>query len=416
MRKFLCGFILFFAFACSAHCFTVTHISVSGLKRTKESYIQSVLSEFTGLDSEKIDFHRIETVLEEQGLFCEYSVSLNEEAECIEIAVKEKWSFLAAPFAAYTNDGIMAGGIVMDQNAFGRRCNLMVGGTYASSYSTAMIQLSKSAVDLHHPGFSIFATYQRKEIEICDLDDTALWEYDAHKLDFEFSLNEKFSSNFTAGFGGKYISFLSVDDDFTSVHQFTFNPTVKYSACDWNGYFLSESYVEAKLAIGGNTDGDFVLSDTVHAFLQKPIVPRLRYSVDIGFYFEYVENRLYQKNRQSFTNNIIPSNFVSENFQTLDVTLEGAVLKTKMMTVSLFETFQAVCTKAYSGEWDFCYGPGGGLKVYLSKINLPACGVGLYYNVPKNSVQFGASDIQKTVFRLLKMRRRAFCSAALFAI
>ena len=82
---------------------------------------------------------------------------------------------------------------------------------------------------------------------------------------------------------------------------------------------------------------------------------------------------------------------VLQSLSALDATVEGAVLRAKIMTLSLYASYQVIAAEDYDGTTAFCHGPGGGLKLYLQKINFPACSLGVYYNVPRGYVQFGAS-------------------------
>ena len=196
----------------------------------------------------------------------------------------------------------------------------------------------------------------------------------------------------TISLGAKYAGFIVPDDDaFDSVHQWTAHPSIKYAIVDWNGWFLSEKYVEAKAEAGGSTEKEFVTGIMLHGFFQQSIVPRLRFSFDAALSLESHKNVLLQQTRQSLSNALIPTNFHSPVMAVADMTFEGAVLKAKFLILSLYASYQVIAADDYDGATDFSHGPGGGLKLYLQKINFPACSVGVYYNVPHKYVQFGAS-------------------------
>ena len=103
------------------------------------------------------------------------------------------------------------------------------------------------------------------------------------------------------------------------------------------------------------------------------------------------KNLLLRQTRQNVSNTLLPTNFHSQSMAAADTSLEGAVLKLSVMTLSLYASYQLIAAEDYDGKTAFCHGPGSGLKVYLQKINFPACSLGLYYNVPRGYVQFGAS-------------------------
>ncbi|MDE5614200.1 MAG: hypothetical protein K2I74_06080, partial [Treponemataceae bacterium] len=122
--------LCFAAVALASYAFgaEITSVRFSGLKRTRESYMQKVLAQFVGADSDVLDLGEVETVLRSEGLFSEIAVSFSEDGATIHVAVTEKWSFIPLPFCSYTNDGFMGGLILMDNNAFGQKNTLMVGG------------------------------------------------------------------------------------------------------------------------------------------------------------------------------------------------------------------------------------------------------------------------------------------------
>ena len=106
---------------------------------------------------------------------------------------------------------------------------------------------------------------------------------------------------------------------------------------------------------------------------------------------EYNKAVINQQTRSGVSTNLLPSNFHSPRMLSSNFSLEFATLQTKFAMLSVFGSYQLVLVQDYDEETDFSYGPGAGLKVYLSTINLPAVGVGLYYNVPHNAFEFGVS-------------------------
>ena len=370
----------------------ITSVRFSGLKWTRQSYMQKVLAQFVGADSDALDLGEVETVLRSEGLFSEIAVSFSEDGATIHVAVTEKWSFIPLPFCSYTNDGFMGGLILMDNNAFGQKNTLMVGGVFSSSYLTAMLRLQRPAIYQKQIGYSSFLSYNKKNVKLDDLDEHTFAEIKSHKLNAEFALEKKLSPFFTVSLGTKYAGFVIPDGgSISSVHQWTANPAIKYAELDWNGWFLSEKYVEAKAEAGGSTEKTFVMGMLLHGFFQQPIVPRVRLCLDASLSLESHKNILLQQTRQNVSNTLIPSNFHSPAMAAADCTVEAAILKAKILILSFYAGYQAIAADDCDGGIDFSHGPGGGLKLYLQKINFPACSLGLYYNVPHAYIQFGAS-------------------------
>ena len=93
-----------FAFAQENGDRTVVDLKIDGLKKTKESYVHRILSEYIGKKESEVKIKEIETILQEQNLFSEISVSLlseeNSEKCILNINVKEKITFIPLPFVS----------------------------------------------------------------------------------------------------------------------------------------------------------------------------------------------------------------------------------------------------------------------------------------------------------------------------
>ena len=122
----------------------ITKINFDGLKRTKESYMQSELEEFLYQNADRSTLMQAKTKLTFSGLFSDIAVSYTQTSESevsLDISVKEKISFLPVPFAMYTTStGFMGGLVVMDMNAFGIKDMAMVGGFFSAKQVSGMLK------------------------------------------------------------------------------------------------------------------------------------------------------------------------------------------------------------------------------------------------------------------------------------
>ena len=121
-----------FAFAQENGDRTVVDLKIDGLKKTKESYVHRILSEYIGKKESEVKIKEIETILQEQNLFSEISVSLlseeNSEKCILNINVKEKITFIPLPFVSVSKDGPMGGFVPMEMNALGKKYQYSAGG------------------------------------------------------------------------------------------------------------------------------------------------------------------------------------------------------------------------------------------------------------------------------------------------
>lgn len=137
---------------------TVTSFSYSGLKKTKESYLNSVLERFYGREINGDTLHEIETALRAEGLFEDISVECpDEQSGSVEITLREKITFIPLPFLTVSSGKWMGGGIVMNMNAFGNKTMVMGGGFLSAQSKSFIAGLSKPPAAVKDTGYSLFA-------------------------------------------------------------------------------------------------------------------------------------------------------------------------------------------------------------------------------------------------------------------
>ena len=374
----------------------ISGFEFEGLKRTKETYLLKVLQKYIGASCDDETIAAIENELREQGLFSSITVQeipseSNADGATVKIVLKEKISFLVLPFGAFSNGGLMGGAAMLDQNAFGEKDTFLLGGMIAKDSYTVLSSFRKPSVDMTHPGFSISGTYSKQKTEIDTLEGDELSKLEQHEVYAEASLTEKFSTHFSGSVGINYTGNYFVDKSLDNIHIIAFHPTLKYEVSDWNGVFTSEKTFEVSGNIGCTTDGDFVTTQKIHASIQQPVISRLRLLIEACLSNQYNMPIIDQQTRSSVSNNLLPSNFHSPKMLSSNFGLELATVQTKFAMLSVFGVYQVVIVKDYDETTDMSYGPGAGIRLYLSTINLPAVGMGLYYNIPHEAFEFGVS-------------------------
>ncbi|MCR5763067.1 MAG: hypothetical protein K6G00_06760 [Treponema sp.] len=374
----------------------ISGFEFSGLKRTRESYLLKVLQKYKGTAFDEETSAAIENELREQGLFSSIDVQGapsdgNDGDTTVKITLKEKISFLVLPFGSVSNGGLMGGAAMLDQNAFGEKDTFLLGGMIAKNSFTVLSSFRKPAIDIFHPGFSVSGTYSKQKTNIDSLEKDTLMEIDGHRVFAEAAITGKFSTHFSGSAGINYTGNYFIDKDLDNIHIIAFHPVLRYEVSDWNGVFTSSKSFEVSANIGCTTDGDFVTTQRIHAFIQQPVIPTLRFLLEACMSNEHNMPVINQQTRSSVSNNLLPSNFHSPKMLGSNFGLEFAAIQTKFAMLSIYGVYQIVLVKDYDDTTDFSYGPGGGVRIYLSTINLPAVGMGLYYNIPHDAFEFGVS-------------------------
>ena len=387
----------------------VSKINFIGLKKTRNSYIQSKVSKFTGKSIAETDIHALETAIQLEDLFDDIQISTEQTSETeaqVTVFVKEKITFVPLPFAMYSSSGFVAGGLVMDTNAFGQKDMFMLGGFFSNTSKTAMASFTKQSKTKGVPTISLFVIGSKSSPEWENLDDDIILKYDAFSFNANLKLSEKLSEHFSFsnGYGFKYLS----TDDASGYAGFSPESItagsvfigLDYSKSDWNGVFMSTNSVSILAEVGFTNSDDkdyrFPLRFSFAVGEQHPIfTKRLRmYQHYSGFYGR--KNHLSDfRGRGDGSVLILPGDFATEKIIGGNAGLEVAIAKFNWGMISLYSDYQVVFTQDFDifdeGDYEFHHGPNGGAKIYLAKIAFPALAMGVSYNVRKNYWQFAAA-------------------------
>lgn len=388
---------------------TITKIDFTGLRKTRNSYLQSRFKRFIGKPATEKTMHDLETALQLEGLFNEIHIETEKKGEGgleINVAVKEKITFIPLPFGMYSSSGFTAGGIVMDTNAFGRKDMFMLGGFYSKNNKSGMAAFSKSPKPHGIPGISIFFIGGKKTPDFKNLDNNTIAKYSSVELSPSITISEKVSEHITISnsFKFKYSSSEELDDyKGTSPEGIKIGSTglsLEYSKSDWNGYFMSTN--------SASVSAEFGLTDSSDSYLSFPM--SFAFSISEQHPVIWDSLRMYQKisgfyglnnHIASFVEQpagsvtILPGDFSTERIVGGNFGFEFAVKKFSWGMISLYADYQLVYTKDFNisndGDYKFEHGPNGGMKFYLAKIAFPAVAMGLAYNIPHRRFQFSAA-------------------------
>ncbi|MBR1536930.1 MAG: hypothetical protein IJ630_08325 [Treponema sp.] len=387
----------------------ISKINFIGLKKTRESYIQSKVKKFLNEPGSEENLHNLETTLQLEGLFNDIKIESEKknDTECeLNISVTEKITFIPLPFAMYSDTGFMAGGVIMDTNAFGRKDMFMFGGFFSKETLSGMAAFSKSAGEHGRPGISVFVSTAKKFPEYDNLSEEVVLKFKSIAFDANLLISEKFSEHITFSNGFSFSSSSNRDvsdyEGFSpeSIITGSVSFSLGYSKSDWNGVFMSTNSASIS-AEAGLTNSD-----------EKKIRYPRRFSFSIGEQYPIFWDRfrIYQKisgfygidnHLSAFTEqgagsvSILPGYFVTERIIGGNAGFELALKKFSWGMISIYADYQLVYAQDFTiegdGDYEFEHGANGGMRLYLAKIAFPALGIGLSYNVMHNRWQFSAA-------------------------
>ena len=382
----------------------ISRISFSGLKRTRESYMQTVLKKYYGLPVQELDMHDLEVTLQEQGLFSEVSAAceIDETGECtLHVTVTEKIAFLPIPFAMYSSStGFMGGLVVMDTNAFGVKDTYVVGGVLASSMQVALMTFSKPSLSLTQPGFSVSGSFTHRKNKLHDGDDSLALAYRTLGGGAGISLTDKLTEHTNAAVGVRYqYTNITLDDDFSAYA----NDLKTYHAIsatgEWGARFpeLNEWFLSAKsLRVKGDvthlSTGTWSPSVDAQILVQQPLpITRIRLIAQGAGHWSHDAPPSLWASPSTVGTTIMPDKFDSPRMLGAHAGLEVALVKTKIATFSIYGLYEHFFGEDFDGSGILNLGYSAGAKMYLAKISFPALSLGFSHNVSKNSMKFTAA-------------------------
>ncbi len=409
----------------------VSKIDFIGLTKTRDSYLQLRYKKYIGMRVDEIDLRELETQLQSEGVFESIVIDVIDGTEDgsspsfdedgnptakIEVSVSEKITFIPLPFAMYSSSGLIAGGMVMDTNAFGVKDTLMLGGFFASTSLTGMGMFSKPAIERVRPGFQFFTSISKNTPNVRNLKNEEVLDFENFAVSCSLGIFNKIDkfNTFGLSLGFNYLK-NDTEGDFESIGSATIGSAglaYSLSKSDWNGFFMSTSSINlsASLSKYFALDDEASLASVVQNYAaafstQKPFLSdRFRLLAQVsGACVVAPEKKsahiVEAKKRSAAGVSILSGDFKTDMIFGGTAGFEAALATFKFGLISLIGKYEVVWTEDFSKnlafyeleDVEFCHGPSAGLCLYLSKIAFPALSMNISYNVSESYWQYSFS-------------------------
>ncbi len=395
----------------------ISEIRIDGLKKTRESYLQTILKKYRAIPADALDLHEVETALQAEGIFETATAEVLIEATAdsapdssprqaaaktavLHITVQEKISFIPLPFAASSNGSALGGLFILDTNAFGVKDMYMIGGVFSATSLVAMTNFSKPSLSRTRPGFSVGGSVSKNNAEFTDMEEDDLLSYDAVGFNVHAAVSDRLSEHSQLSLG---VSYSQSDLHNVESHNGYSIEADSYKAVaataswgmatqDWNGWFMSGK----SLSLSGNvrfyTDGTVSPSAAARLVLEQSVLsPRLRLVSQVNGACWYNDHFSQLGSGSSVGVAILPDDFRSAKLAGGTAGFEYAFAKARWALFSVYANYQAVYNEDSDETMRFTHGASGGLRMYLTKIAFPALAFGLAYNVPLSMVKWSAA-------------------------
>jgi hypothetical protein len=369
----------------------VTQLSVSGLERTKLHVVEYHLREFIGREAAGLDFNEVRAAVLDTGILEPLSVETQARPDgngyILKLTVEEKWSVIPLPMFSYSSDSVTAGGIILDSNAFGLNDQFAAGGAYITGGWNALATYTHIPSRDRFPGWSIGGLYSRGERRDTDQKDGDLRRFSLDTIIASFGFQYSLSGNLEAlldfSFHQRTIQDsgdpLRIPGD--DARAIGLSPELSWTESFWDGYLLSRRNATLTYTCMAGIDSPSFHSVSLETICEQSLIPGFRISLQSGILYSPSATVLFEEDPGAALVDILPDNFSARSYAGLSLGLEKYLYRFSWGTTSFLAAWQAVWSEGSVLGTEFDHGVAGFLRLYLSRIALPALGLGMAYNI-----------------------------------
>jgi hypothetical protein len=367
----------------------ITSISITGLKRTRSAVAERYLHKFLGVDADEIDLNKVHAEILDTGILEPVLVEIRDgtSGKVLTAEVKEKWALFPLPLVFISSGGTSFGGFLVDTNAFGLNDKIFAGGLYNTDGWMLGGSYMHTPVSLKMPGWNIAAFFNRQEREDTDQNAHVFRRFNMDSLRISTGLIFPISNIISGSLQVSYQTITLKEHTDTLRAPDTGRQSVGTSVAltarktSWDGYLLSEESVSAQYAYTIGIDASSFHSINLAGIYQKSLVPGFRLNLRSGIVYDPDVPVFSESSPDTAGVNILPSSFSAAHYAGGSAGFEKYLFQISAGTLSILASYQAVFSQGPILGDQFDHGVAASLSFYLSKLAIPAVGVGAAYNV-----------------------------------
>lgn len=372
----------------------ISSLSITGLKRTKLSTAERPLRKFIGRQINQVNADEVRAAVMDTRVLEPLSVEI--KGQVLSVTVREKWSIFPVPVFMASSEGIMAGLAFYDANAFGLSDNFILAGLYNAGSWTAAAGYIHSSPEGHIPGWTGVASFTRDERHDRNQNNKDLRRFKVDAISvitgLDFPLlkdTDLLSASVLASFNDKNIrkseKTLNAPDE--DLRLFGTGTELAVKKSSWDGYLLSQEAASLRYFYRTAFNGFSFQSVRFRGVWEKSLVPGFRLNIRTGLVYEPEAPVLFESPPSTAQVAILPRDFSARNYTGVSAGLEKYIFKVSAGTLSVAAAYQAVYSRGSILGDSLDHGCLGMLSFYLSRLAIPALGMGITYNVKKNYLQ-----------------------------
>jgi hypothetical protein len=377
------------------HAQTITAVSVQGLKRTKPHVAEYSLQKFIGQDGMLLDINEVHAAIIATGILEPLSIGMepteDQKGLILTVEVREKWAFFPIPVFFMDSGGNMqGGGALMDANAFGLNDTFIVAGLYGTSGWLASVIYNCTPERKRLPGWNIMGMYGRQNQQDTDQHKAELRNYEQRtivgSLGIRYPATEYFTASASFSLREQSISGgespREVPD--RGIFAVGINPSLEISRNRWDGFLLSQQRASLDYDLMLPSDCSPLHAVSVRANYELSIVPGFKAGIRGGIHYALNTLPILESSASSVDIAILPNSFSAQNFAGASLGFEKYLHQFSQGTLAFLASYQAVYSYGPIIRDQFDHGVAATLNFYLSRIAIPAVGLGVSYNVAKD--------------------------------
>jgi hypothetical protein len=375
----------------------ITGIAISGLKRTKLGVVEKALQKFLGQEADQLDLNEVHAVIMNMGILeplrAGLEAALEGDGMILTIAVREKWSLLPLPVVWIGSEGMSAGGFFIDTNALGLNDKFFVGGMYRTIGWMAGGGYMHTPQGERFPGWQTTAFFSREERHDTDQSNHDIRRFGLDSISASLGITYPFREIFTASLHVSYQGMMLQDNEAplaapeSGASLVGIGTNIKVRKSHWDGYLLSQesASLEYSFAAGIASPSFHTLKFT--GIYEKSLIPGFRLNLRTGLVYSPKVPPLFETGPAAAQVTILPTSFSAQHYAGAALGIEKHLFTLSFGALSVLASYQLVYSHGPLLGAAFDHGVGGTLSFYLSKLAIPALGLGIAYNLAARYIQ-----------------------------
>jgi hypothetical protein len=375
----------------------ITALEISGLKRTKRQVAEQPLKQFLGQDADHLDVDAVHAALMDTGILEPLKVEIQDardgDGKILMVEVREKWSIFPLPVVFVGSGGTNFGGFFIDTNAFGLNDKFFIGGMYGNNGWMTGTAYIHTPVRERFPGWSLSAAFAQTERHHTDQHNQDLRRFNLDSLSGSVGLTYPFTDHLKGSLRVSYEQLMLRETEAplaapeSGERIIGIAAEVSWRKSRWDGFLLSEESLSGGYTFMAGLEGPSFQVLRFRGIYEKSLLPGFRINLHTGMLYQPGVTLLSESSPAAVQVMILPSSFSARHYGGASLGMEKYLVKTSLGVLSAVVSYQAVYSQGSILGNQFDHGIAGTFSFYLSKLAIPALGLGIAYNIPADYLQ-----------------------------